>query len=140
MCKVGDIIVVKEYIGEDGTKVKQHSFVVINDKPGFIEGIGYDLVTNVMSSFKDEEHRMKKLRFEENLEIISKDIISNLNTNTKSGFIKSDQLIYFNKKKIEYYVLGSISDELLDELMLLVILLNDKGKLKHNTYNIEQEV
>jgi len=55
MCKLGDIIVVDEFIGEDGKKVCRHSFIVINDKPGFIEGLGYDFVVNVMSSFKNEE-------------------------------------------------------------------------------------
>lgn len=140
MCKLGDIIVVKEFIGEDGTKIKRHSFIVVNDKPGFIEGIGYDFVTNVMSSFKDEEHRRKKLRFEENLEIIDDDIMSDKPTNNKSGFIKADQLIYFDKKKIDYYVLGRISDDLLDELLMLLMLLNNKGKLKSNTYNIEETV
>ena len=76
MCKLGDIIVIDEYIGEDDVKVNKHSFVVINDKPDFIEGLKYDLVTNVMSSFKNEDHKNKKLRFLENVEVISKDIIS----------------------------------------------------------------
>lgn len=52
MCKFGDVIVVKEYIGDDGEKVKQHSFVVIADNQGTIKGLSYNLVTNVMSSFK----------------------------------------------------------------------------------------
>ena len=67
MCKLGDIIVIKKYIGDDGEIINRHSFVVINDKPGFIEGLNYDLVSNVMSSFKNEEHRMRKLKFEENV-------------------------------------------------------------------------
>lgn len=138
MCKLGDIIVVKEFISEDGEKIKRHSFIVVNDKPGFIEGIGYDFATNVMSSFKDEEQRRKKLRFEENLEIIGEDIISNIPINKRSGFIKADQLIYFDKKKIDYYVLGRISDDLLDELLMLLVILNDKRKLKSNIHNIEK--
>lgn len=137
MCKLGDIIVVKKYIGDDGKTIGKHSFVVINDKPGFIEGLQYDLVTNVMSSFKDEEQRMKKLRFEENVEILSKHINSTLPSNDKSGFIKSDQLIYFDKSKIDYYVLGHIDNELLDELMMIVISLSQKGKLKNNIENLK---
>ena len=93
MCKLGDIIVVKNYIGDDGKKISQHSFVVINDKPDFIEGLNYDFVANVMSSFKSEEQRIKKLRFEENLEVVSNDMISKLPKNKKSGFIKADQLV-----------------------------------------------
>lgn len=137
MCKLGDIIVVNKYIGDDGKLINKHSFVVINDKPGFIEGLQYDLVTNVMSSFKSEEQRMKKLKFEENVEIVSEQIISDIPTNNKSGFIKADQLIYFDKKKIDYYVLGRISEELLDELAMIIVSLSKKGVLKNNTSNIK---
>lgn len=31
MCKVGDIIVVDKYIGDDGKEVNKHSFIVIDD-------------------------------------------------------------------------------------------------------------
>ncbi len=140
MCKLGDIIVVKEYVGDDGTKVSQHSFVVVNDKPDFIEGVGYDFIANVMSSFKSEEQRMKKLRFEENVEIISDEVIGKLPLNKKSGFIKADQLFYFDKKRIEYYVLGKISEDLLDELLMVIVSLNEKGKLKSNYANIVTDV
>ncbi len=140
MCKLGDIIVVKEYIGDDGTKFSQHSFVVVNDKPDFIEGVGYDFIANVMSSFKNEEQRMKKLRFEENVEIISEEVIGKLSLNKKSGFIKADQLFYFDKKRIEYYVLGKISEDLLDELLMVIVSLNEKGKLKSNYANIITDV
>lgn len=139
LCKLGDIIVVDKYIGEDGKIINKHSFIVINDKPGFIEGLQYDLVANVMSSFKSEEQRTKKLRFEENVEIISEQVISNITTNSKSGFVKADQLIYFDKKKIKYYVLGHISEELLDELMIIIVSLNIKGKLKTNTSNLKKQ-
>lgn len=56
MCKLGDIIVVNRYVGDDGKNINKHSFVVINDKPGFIEGLHYDFISNVMSSFKSEKH------------------------------------------------------------------------------------
>ena len=137
MCKLGDIIVVNKYIGDDGAEINKHSFVVINDKPGFIEGLQYDLITNVMSSFKSEEQRMKKLKFEENVEILGKQIISNIPINNKSGFIKADQLIYFDKKKIDYYLLWHISEELLDELTMIIVSLSQKGLLKQNISNIK---
>ena len=136
MCKLGDIIVINEYIGDDGTKISKHSFVVINNEPNFIEGLQYDLVCNVMSSFKSEKQRMKKLKFEENLEIIGEQIISKIAKNNKSGYIKADQLIYFNKRKINYYLLGHITDELLKELMQIIISLNKKGLLKQNKANL----
>lgn len=140
MCKLGDIIVIDEYIGEDDVKVNKHSFVVINDKPDFIEGLKYDLVTNVMSSFKNEDHKNKKLRFLENVEVISKDIISSKKFNKKEGFIKADQLIYFDKSKIKYYVLGHISDELLDELIMIIMILANNNKLRNNLNNIKEKV
>ena len=139
MCKLGDIIVVDKYVGDDGKIIGKHSFVVINDKPGFIEGIRYDFVTNVMSSFKSEEQRAKKLKFEENIEIISKDIVSNLSINDKNGFIKADQLIYFDKNRISYYVIGRISNNLFNDLLKIIKLLSEKGKLKANIANLEMQ-
>ena len=138
MCKLGDIIVINRYIGEDYQELNKHSFVVINDKPDFIEGLRYDMITNVMSSFKSEEHRMKKLRYEENVEIISEKIISKIPINNKSGYIKANQFIYFDKSKIDYYVLGHISDELLDELIMVIVSLNNKGLLKRNIENLKE--
>ena len=61
------ILFLTRYLFDDGEIISRHSFVVINDKPGFIEGLNYDLISNVMSSFKNEEHRMRKLKFEENV-------------------------------------------------------------------------
>lgn len=136
MCKLGDIIVIDKYIGEDKKIINKHSFVVINDKPGFIEGLKYDLVANVMSSFKSKEQRIKKLKFIENVEILSNQVISNLTKNEKNGFIKADQLIYFDKNKIDFYVLGHIDEELLDKLTLIIVYLNQKGLLKQNTSNL----
>lgn len=48
------------------------------------------MIVNVMSSFKSKEHRIKKLKFEENVEILSEQIISNIPKNNKSGYIKAD--------------------------------------------------
>lgn len=136
MCKIGDIIVIKKYIGDDGKVInKQHSFVVIDDNHDKIEGIEYDLVANVMSSFKDEEHRAKKLRFKENIEITSDDIDSEKN-NGKNGYIKADQLYYFEKSNIDYYVLAHIDNELLDELIRIIIELRYENKIKMNIKNL----
>lgn len=139
MCKIGDIIVVKSYIGDDGKLInKQHSFVVIDDNPDKVGGIAYDLVANVMSSFKDEEHRNYKLSRKENLEITSDDIESE-NTNGKNGYIKADQLFYFDKSKLDYYVFAQVTPELLDELIRLIIELRYENKIKMNIKNIEVE-
>lgn len=33
MCKLGDIIVVNKYKGENGKEISRHSFIVIDDNP-----------------------------------------------------------------------------------------------------------
>ena len=137
MCKIGDIIVVKKYIGDDGQTIdKQHSFVVIDDTPDMVEGISYDLVANVMSSFKNEEHKNRKLSHKENLEVVSDSIISKTK-NSRDGYIKADQLFYFDKSKLDYYVFAQITPELLDELIRLIVELRIENKIKMNIKNIE---
>ena len=138
MCKVGDIIVIKEFKNEIGEPVKKHSFVVISDESNSIGGLNYDFISNMFCSFHDNNHRNKKLRYEENLEVKTK-LKSKNKTNNKSGFIKADQLYYFDKDKIEYYILGHLSKQLLDELMSLIFSLDKKEKLKIITTNIENE-
>ena len=139
MCKLGDIIVVKEFQDEEGIKVPKHSFVVINDEKDFIEGLKYDFVSNMMCSFHNEEHKNKKLRFEENLEI-KEELIEGKNINSKEGYIKADQLYYFDKNNIDYTVIAHMDAELLDELLQLILILHDKGKLKSITTNLNEEI
>lgn len=45
MCKVGDIIVVKNYRSH-GTVINRHSFVVLSTEKGQIQGLDFDLVCN----------------------------------------------------------------------------------------------
>lgn len=108
MCKIGDIIVIKQFKGQDGQIVHRHSFVVISDKNGYIEGLKYDFISNMLTSFHSEEHKQKKLSYKENLEIIERDIIGYKTHTTKPGFVKDDQLYYFNKKIIKYEVIGKL--------------------------------
>lgn len=129
---------IKEFKNEIGEPVKKHSFVVISDESNSIGGLNYDFISNMLCSFHDNNHRNKKLRYEENLEIKTK-LKSKNKTNNKIGFIKADQLYYFDKDKIEYYILGHLSKQLLDELMSLIFSLDKKEKLKIITTNIENE-
>ncbi len=139
MCKIGDIIVVRKYIGDDGKIInKQHSFIVIDDNSNQISGLKYDMVANVMSSFRDDKHKKKKLKYKENLEITSDDIVSE-NKNNKSGYIKADQLFYFEKSRLDYYVFAHVESELLDELLKLIIELEVENRLKNNLKNIEKQ-
>ena len=139
MCKLGDIIVINEFKNEFGENVKKHSFVVINDENNNIEGLNYDFVSNMLCSFHNDEHKSKKLRFKENLEVTEL-AISNKSINNKSGYIKADQLYYFDKTKIKYYILGHLNPDLLDELLQLILVLNDEGKLKLVTTNLSEPI
>jgi len=137
MCKRGDIIVVEKYVGEDGKDIGQHSFIVIDDNEGIIKGLPYTFVTTVISSFKNSEHRKRKLKYKENFEIVEFEKNGIKRNLRKASFVKADQLIYFDKSKIEYYILGKLNDELFDELITLIMVLNKKGKLKNNISNIK---
>lgn len=114
MCVVGDIIVIKEYV-HNGFILSRHSFVVLSDEADQIQGLDYNLICNVMSSFKTQEQKEKKLRFVGNFPISYTD--SSVNGNTKDGYIKAEQLYYFNKNKIDYQVIGRLNDEILEKLL-----------------------
>lgn len=107
MCKVGDIIVVDSY-KDHGKTLKKHSFVVISDTAGEIEGFPYDLIGNVLSSFKTEDQRNRKLSYPGNYEIKNSDTVTNPD-NGKDGYIKTDQLYYFNKSLITYSQIGTVN-------------------------------
>ena len=135
MCKLGDIIVINKFKNEDRDTIKKHSFVVINDEKNYVEGLKYDFVSNMLCSFHNEEHKNKKLRFEENFEINEK-LISGDKINNKNGYVKADQLYYFDKTKIEYKVIAHMESELLDELVQLILVLSEKGLLKNIVTNL----
>ena len=66
MCKLGDIIVVNKYIGENGKHIGRHSFIVIDDNEDIIRGIEYTHIATVISSFKSKEQKRKKLNYKGN--------------------------------------------------------------------------
>ena len=55
---------------------------------------------------------------------------------TKTGYIRADDLFYFKKDKIEYKVIGRLSDDMLDKLIKLVISLNVENKTKDTITNL----
>ncbi len=123
MCKVGDIIVVKNYISQ-GKVLNRHSFVVLNTEQGKIQGLDYDLVCNVMSSFHSEEQRKKKLAYPGNFEYSASD--ENIqNGHGKAGYIKAEQFYYFDTSKTDFYVLGSVTPELFNALIQFIQQLTD---------------
>ncbi|MBO5530684.1 MAG: type II toxin-antitoxin system PemK/MazF family toxin [Bacilli bacterium] len=132
MCKFGDIIVVNKYVAENGQEIGEHSFIVIDDEGSTISGLEYSFVASVISSFKN--NKKKKLSYEGNIELPD-DAVKGIKLK-KESYVKADQAFYFNKKKISYYILGSVNDEYYDQLIKLVLNLALKGKLKRYIENL----
>lgn len=136
MCKIGDIIAVQKFIGDGNREVGNHYFVVLSDVNGKIEGLNFDIVANVMSSFHTDSQRNKKLKYQANLEITEKDGVIN-NHNLKKGYIKVEQLFYFDKLKTNYFVVGQVDGDVLIKILQLIEYLDTKGKLKQNIENLK---
>lgn len=114
MCKIGDIILIRKY--KDGkNQLGRHSFIVIDDRKDIIEGLPYDIICNVLSSFKDEEQRKRKLGYDGNFPISHDDTITNPD-NGNDRYVKADQLYYFKKDKIDYQVIGNVLPDILNLL------------------------
>ena len=128
MCKVGDIILVNSY-KDNGKNLSRHSFVVISDEEGKIQGCSYDFICNVLSSFKNEEQKKRKLNYPGNFPIAHDDTVTDPH-NDKDGYIKMDQWYYFNKDKLDYTVIGSVKQDIFD---LLIEFLEDS---KSDLYDI----
>jgi hypothetical protein len=111
MCKIGDIILVNNY-KDKGKTLRRHSFVVISDENGEIEGLSYDLICNVLSSFKNDEQKKRKMGYPGNFPIANGDTITTPH-NSKDGYLKTDQLYYFNKSILDYSVIGYIKPDIL---------------------------
>lgn len=118
MCQVGDIIVINNY-NHNGINLGRHSFVILNDTADQIQGLDYDLICNVMSSFKNKEQRERKLSFLGNFPIVPDDLTT-ISGNDKTGYIKADQLYYFNKEKTDYIVIGHLKEEIFNLLIQFI--------------------
>lgn len=114
MCKRGDIILVSHY-EEHGRTLPRHTFIVINDDGGEVQGVSFDLVGLVMSSLKSKEQTKRKLSYPGNLPIAATEQnITNSNYgNNKDGYIKCEQLYYFKKDQLDYTVIGYVDDEIM---------------------------
>ena len=136
MCKLGDIIVVNKYIGENGKHIGSHSFIVIDDNEDIIRGIEYTHIATVISSFKSKEQKRKKLNYKGNIEIKEYTKRGKRRAFNKSSYVKADKLFYFNKNKLDYYVLGRVSDDLLEEIKQIIIELANENKLTQVISNL----
>ena len=73
----------------------------------------YHLICNVLSSFKNEEQKKRKLSYPGNFPVANEDTVTNPD-NGLDGFVKTDQLYFFNKEKISYQVIGNVVPEILE--------------------------
>lgn len=115
MCQVGDIIVIEDY-KDHGKELSRHSFVVLNDEHDQIEGLDYDFVCNVMSSFKTEEQKKKKMSYPGNFPFTYQDEEMKCG-NSKEGYIKAEQLYYFSKEKTSFRVIGHLEEDTFSRLI-----------------------
>ena len=54
----------------------------------------------------------------------------------KLSYIKADKAFYFNKNKLNYYVLATLKEEYLDKLLTLILKLASEGKLNQIIDNL----
>ena len=118
MCNVGDIILIESYQHKE-CSLSRHSFVVLSIEAGTIEGLNYDFVCNVLSSFKNEHQRAKKLGYPGNFEVAHEDS-SVINSNKKDGYAKAEQLYYFNNQKIVYTIIGKLHPDVFNRLVKFI--------------------
>lgn len=132
MCKIGDIILVNSY-KHGNTAVDKHSFVVLSTDSGQIQGLEYNMVCNVMSSFKDNAQRERKLNYPGNIEVLNADTVV-ANGNGKDGYIKAEQFYYFNRDELDYLVIGNVTIEFFNALIEFIN--NLETPIQHITDNL----
>ena len=64
-------------------------------------------------------------------------IMSKRKLNNKDGFIKADQLYYFNKDNIDYDIIGKLNDKYQCNLLKLIRDLDNLEKAKNITSNLK---
>ena len=118
MCNIGDIILIDGY-KHAGQDLSRHSFVVLGNNAGSIQGLDYSIVCNVLSSFKNDKQKAKKLSYPGNFEIKYDDTIIS-GGNNKEGFIKAEQVYYFDIEHLNYTVIGSMRPEAFERLITFI--------------------
>lgn len=145
--EIGDIIVVSEYISPDDIKLPQHSFVVVENRRGKISGVEielnielkFDIVATVMSSIKNKKHKKKIESYYPKNMIIEFNDAEISNGNKKDGFIKANQLYYFQKKNISYKKIGKLNKNTLEKLLELILTNSKNGDITANYNNLKKE-
>ena len=125
MCKRGEIIFINEYRHHE-KEIFGHPFVVLSDEAGKVCGIDFDLVCLVMSSFKDEEQRKRKLTYPGNFPVSASektlDGMDNLD-----AYIKANQFYYFDSSITNFTLIGSLDIDAWTALLTFIETLSQKG-------------
>lgn len=139
MCKIGDIIYINKYIGDDGVEVGRHTFVVLSENEDVIEGLTFDLVTTPMSSIKNKKQR-DKVKKDEKLMIIRTNDQNGMPTSKyEESFIKAHLMYYFERKNIEYQNLGSLNVETFIALQKKLYELDTKKEIENVIENLKEK-
>lgn len=144
---IGDVIIINNYISPDNVELKKHSFIVVNNKAGKISGVEinldleleFDIVATVMSSIKNEVHKDKiKSYYPKNMLVEFSDAQIK-NSNKLDGFIKVNQLYYFQRENIKYIKIGKLNKKTLNKLLNLIEINDNNGDLISNYNNLKSK-
>ena len=136
MCKVGDIIKVEKYIGDDGQEVGRHTFVVISEDEDVIEGYNFDFVGCPMSSIKSEAQR-QKVEADERLMIIKTNDQNGMPASKyEESFLKTHLFYFFKKEKIQYQVIGALNIDTYMTLLKQLESLDEKELIENVISNL----
>ena len=126
MCQIGDIILV--YNPKRFRKpIGMHSFVVLDDTQGKIQGFDFDFIGLLMSSMSTEDRRKKLMQYDANFPITPEEQDIENGGNGKSACIKAEQFYYFNKESIKYKVIGKLDEDIFNLLIEFIQELNEEG-------------
>ncbi len=134
MIQLGDIILIDNYLDVNGDNVSTHPMVVVNTIGGKICGLDFDLIGCFMSSFKSPNHRNRISKFKSNILV---NVFDGVN---KESYIKADVIYYFDSTKISFINVGKISEEVYEELIVVIELLAEQNKLRVNTNNLSNAI
>lgn len=127
MCQIGDIILI--YNAKNKRPVGAHPFIVLDDNNGTVMGLyNYDFIGLLLTSASTEERKEHLKQYAGNFPIAKEDKIVNPNKNdNRDGYVKADQLFYFDKRKIRYIHLGRIDSDIFDLIIEFMEELKDNG-------------
>lgn len=127
MCRIGDTILVQNAT-KNGSPIGKHSFIVYSVKDDEVQGLDFDIVAFIMSSFKSKSQKEWKLSFPGNFPIVPNDsIIIDNKSNNRHGYVAIDQYFFFNKNKVDYKVIGQIKPEIFNLLVEYIEEMKKKG-------------